>query len=184
MERFVVLLRGINVGGKNKIAMADLKHVLEEAGFMGVSTYIQSGNLLLSSPLGADEVGARIEALLPNKFKLDGPIVRVVAFDQQTYRHIIQQAPPEFGFDAGGYRCNVLFLMNYSASEAMEQVETREGVDEVWQGERVLYFRNSMANASKSRLSKIVQRPFYQYVTIRNWNTAIKLLALLEGTEK
>lgn len=180
MNNFVVLLRGINVGGKNKIPMADLKSALHEAGFTDVSTYIQSGNVLLRSPLSAEAVSAGIEALLPQKFHLDGPIARVVAYDHEAYRKIVQQAPLEFGPDTSGYRCNVLFLMNYSASEAMAQVETRAGVDEVWQGENVLYFRNSMANASKSRLSKIVQRPFYQYVTIRNWNTATKLLTLLE----
>ncbi len=46
----------------------------------------------------------------------------------------------------------------------------------------MLYSRNSLANASKSRLSKIVQQPFYQYLTIRNYNTTTKLLALLEDS--
>ena len=63
----------------------------------------------------------------------------------------------------------------------MQQIEVREDVDAVWQGERVLYFRNSIPNASKSRLSRITQRPIYRSITIRNWNTTTKLLALLEA---
>lgn len=70
--------------------------------------------------------------------------------------------------------------MNYSSIEAMEQIDPRQGVDDVWQGDKALYFRNSIANASKSRLSRITQQPMYQSITIRNWNTTTKLLKLLE----
>ncbi len=181
MKPYVILMRGINVGGKNKIPMAALKQCLEDAGFEGVTTYIQSGNVILRSPLGAEAIQIRIEALLPQHFTLDSATVKIVAYDSEAYKGIVTGAPAVFGDDSSGYRCNVLFLMNYEASEAMKQIETRGGVDEVWQGEKALYFRNSLANASKSRLSKIVGQPFYPFVTIRNWNTTRKLLELLEA---
>jgi uncharacterized protein (DUF1697 family) len=90
------------------------------------------------------------------------------------------QAPKEFGEDNSSYRYNVVFLMDSSPAEAMDQIDAREGVDEVWQGDNAIYFRNSVPNASKSHLSKITQKPIYQSITIRNWNTTLKLLKLLE----
>ena len=180
MNTYVILMRGINVGGKNKIPMAELKLYLEEQGFEGVVTYIQSGNVILRSNLDAEALSVVIEGLLPRKFKLDSSIIRVVALEYQIFKKIVMQAPKEFGKDNSSYRYNVIFLMGISPSEAMEQIDARQCVDEVWQGDKAIYYRNSIPNASKSHLSKITQQPIYQFITIRNWNTTTKLLKLLE----
>jgi uncharacterized protein (DUF1697 family) len=181
-DRYVILLRGINVGGKNKIPMAELRLRLEELGLEDVRTYIQSGNVTLRSDLDAASLGAKIEDMLPRRFALDTSIVRVVALDHRTFKEIVAQAPADFGTDDADYRYNVVFLSDATPAEAMQQIETREGVDAVWQGEHVIYFRNSRTDASKSRLIRIVQQPIYRSVTIRNWNTTTKLLELLELT--
>jgi uncharacterized protein (DUF1697 family) len=175
-------MRGINVGGKNKIPMAELKARLEELGLESVATYIQSGNVILRSDLDAAALSAKIEDMLPRRFTLDNPIIRVVAIKDETFRKIVLQAPVGFGADSASYRYNVLFFVDSSPAEATRQIEVREGVDAVWQGDHAVYFRNSVVDASKSRLSKIVQQPIYQSITIRNWNTTTKLLALLEET--
>ena len=180
MKSYVILMRGINVGGKNKILMAELKLRLEELGFEGVVTYIQSGNVVLQSDLDAAAVSAKIEDMLPKKFTLSSMIVRIAAIEYKTYKKIVMQAPKEFGKDSARYRYNVVFLMNVSPAKAMEQIDVREGVDDVWQGDKAVYFRNTIANASKSRLSRITQQPVYQSMTIRNWNTTTKLLKLVE----
>jgi uncharacterized protein (DUF1697 family) len=180
MNAYVILMRGINVGGKNKIPMAELRLCLEELGFESVSTYIQSGNVVLQSDLDAESVSAKIEDMLPKKFKLNSPIIRVAALGYGTFKNIVRQAPKGFGEDAANYRYNVIFLMDSSPAEAMAQIDAREGVDEVWQGDNAIYFRNSAPDASKSRLSKITQQPIYRSITIRNWNTTTKLLKLLE----
>jgi uncharacterized protein (DUF1697 family) len=181
MIDYVILMRGINVGGKNKIPMAELRLRLEELGFQGVETYIQSGNVVVRSDLDAEAVKASVEEMLPEQFDLDSSVVRVVAFAHETYRRIVSQAPEGFGEDSADYRYNVLFLMDYSPTNAMQEIDPREGVDAVWQGDFAIYFRNSRLNASKSRLSRITQQPMYQSVTIRNWNTTTKLLELLEA---
>lgn len=161
--------------------MVELKQYLEELGFKDVLTYIQSGNVILRSALSAAVIGAQIEDMLPKKFKLDSSIVKVVAIEHSAYKKIVANAPKNFGKDSAAFRYNVLFLMNFSADEAMQQITAREGVDEVWQGDHVLYFCNSIAEATKSHLSKITQRPVYKSVTIRNWNTTSKLLELLKA---
>ncbi len=181
MSTYAVLLRGINVGGKNKIPMAELQACLDEAGFADVATYIQSGNVLLASDLGADAVATQIERLLPERFTLDSSIVKVIALDHDAYRRVVADAPPGFGDDPATYRYNTVFLMGVGTGEALSQITTREGVDAVWPGERVLYFRNTIAEASRSHLSRVTQKPVYASLTIRNWNTTRKLLALLDA---
>jgi uncharacterized protein (DUF1697 family) len=67
----VVLLRGINVGGKNKVPMVILRKRVEELGFPNVSTFIASGNVILESNKPADEIKAQLEKSLPESFKFD-----------------------------------------------------------------------------------------------------------------
>ena len=185
MSTYAVLLRGINVGGKNPVPMAALKSCLEDGGFgdggfEDVATYIQSGNVILRSSLGAREVEGRIERLLPTRFTLHSAVVRTLAIEHAAYRRIVSDAPAGFGGDPATYRYNTVFLMGVGAGEALEQITAREGVDAVWPGDGVLYFRNTIAGASKSHLSRMTQKHVYASLTIRNWNTTTKLLALLD----
>ena len=64
MTAYLVLVRAINVGGRNIVSMADLKKCLEELGFADVSTCTASGNAILASDEPADEIKARIQAAL------------------------------------------------------------------------------------------------------------------------
>jgi uncharacterized protein (DUF1697 family) len=67
----------------------------------------------------------------------------------------------------------------------MKNVRVREGVDDAYAGKAVLYFSRLISRASQSYLTKIIALPMYQNMTIRNWNTTTKLLALMEsGNEK
>ena len=75
MFTYIVLLRGINVGGKNKVSMAELKVGLEELGFTNVKTYINSGNVILDSKLTNKTIAKKIETILPQKFKLDSEMI-------------------------------------------------------------------------------------------------------------
>lgn len=75
MTRWVVLLRGINVGVANKVPMARLRAALEAEGFEDVVTYIQSGNILLTSDASADEVAGRVRTLLAMDFAADVPVI-------------------------------------------------------------------------------------------------------------
>jgi uncharacterized protein (DUF1697 family) len=78
LHTYVLLLRGINVGGKNKISMADLRSYLEQSGYSDVTTYIASGNVLVRTDKAVERVQAEIEALLPLRFKLDSALIKVL----------------------------------------------------------------------------------------------------------
>lgn len=179
--KYVALLRGINVGGKNKIPMAELKFSLKEAGFRDVSTYIQSGNVILQSDLDGPATSRKIEALLSSKFRLDSSIIKVVCLTPDQLQAVIDKKPAGFGEQPDMYHCDVIFLLDIDAAEAFEVFDPREGVDQVWQGQGVIYSQRLSSQRTKSRLSKIMMSPLYKSMTIRNWNTVTKLHDLLQS---
>lgn len=180
MGRYVALLRGINVGGKNLIRMPELRACFEQDGYGDVVTYIQSGNVLFSSPGGsAGVIASRIEAMLSSRFGYEASLALRSA---RQMRAIVEGAPAGFGTDTEGYRSDVIFLMpTLSVAAAMRQIQTREGVDRVWAGRGVIYFDRVATRAAQSRLNKVASLPMYKRMTIRSWNTTTKLLGLLEA---
>ena len=180
MNTYVVLLRGINVGGKNKIPMSDLKKCLQGLGFSKVSTYIASGNVLLKSDQGAEDVKAQIEGALPERFELDNELIKVLVLTRDQFQAVIEDKPEGFGEQPETYHSDAIFLMGIDAAQAMSVFDPREGVDKVWPGEGVIYSQRLSAQRTKSRLNKIMGTPVYKSMTIRNWNTTTKLLKMLE----
>jgi uncharacterized protein (DUF1697 family) len=180
MNTYVVLLRGINVGGKNKIPMADLRQFLQEEGFEEAVTYIQSGNVLLQSDQQPKQIAERIEKMLPVKFKLDSSLIKALVLSHDDLRAIIDKAPKDFGTEPAKYYCDAIFLMDITSKDVLPIFSPREGVDRIWPGDGVIYSERLGAQRVKSRLSKIVGTPFYKSMTIRSWGTTKKLLELLD----
>jgi uncharacterized protein (DUF1697 family) len=176
---YVALLRGINVGGKNLIKMPALKACFEANGFGNVATYIQSGNVLFTSPsTPSADLTRRIEGMLAEAFDY---VPTVVVRNRKQMRAIVDGAPRGFGSEPATYRYDVIFLKEpLAAKVAMKSVPTKPGVDEAQAGPGVLYFSRLVARATQSRLSKIVSSPIYPSVTIRNWNTTTKLLRMMD----
>ena len=182
MNRYLVLLRGINVGGKNIIKMTDLNASFEEMGFLNVVTYIQSGNVLVQSEEKDKAVlTTRIEKGLSKRFNFEAKVVMIA---QKELAAIVKSAPEGFGQDDKMFRYDVIFLKEpLTPKEAMQSVKVREGVDTAHAGKQALYFSRLISRASQSYLTKIIGMPVYQFMTIRNWNTTTKLLALMEGQD-
>lgn len=182
-KTYVLLLRGINVGGKNKIGMAELKRRLEEDGFEDVVTHSLAGNVIVNSTLAADTLTAKVEKLLQQRFDLDSGLVMVVAIDEAAFGKIVADAPTEFGADDDKYRYYVLFLKGLTAKAAMKDVEVHEGIDMAWLGPGAIYFRLPSLKsglATRSWLNRITQKPLYQKVTMRNWKTTRKIADILD----
>lgn len=182
MEPYVVLLRGINVGGKNNVPMAGLKQCLEALGFSNVSSYIASGNIILSSGKAPDEIQPLIESALPECFQLDDELIKVLVLTRSQLQSVVDRKPEGFGEQPETYHSDAIFLMGIAAAEAMPAFSPREGVDQVWPGEGVIYSQRLSAQRTKSRLNKIMASPVYKCMTIRNWNTTTKLLEMLRAT--
>jgi uncharacterized protein (DUF1697 family) len=179
MGVYAILLRGINVGGKNKVPMAMLREHLESLGFSNVATYIASGNALLHSDLPAREIQARIESSLPKKFTLDDDLIKVLVLSRKQVQAVFDLKPKGFGEKPEKYHSDVIFLIGVKSGEAMQAFDPREGVDTVWPGDGVIYSQRVSALRTKSKLGKIAASPYYKSMTIRSWATTVKLLDLL-----
>jgi uncharacterized protein (DUF1697 family) len=179
VTRYVALLRGINVGGKNLIRMPDLRACFEAGGFEDVTTYIQSGNVLFRTVRSSSAALAdRIERMLTDRF---GYPASVVLRSQAQMRAVVEGAPEGYGDDPATYRYDVIFLKApLIAREALRRVPVRPDVDEVYAGRGVLYHSRLIARAAQSRLSRVVSMPIYQSMTIRNWNTTTRLLRMMD----
>src|SRR4051812_18961113 len=177
-SRYVALLRGINVGGRNKVPMADLRQAFEAAGYEAVGTYIQSGNVVFESTKPKASLEADIEAALERRF---GVPLAVVVRSHAQFRKVVNGAPEAFRQSPELYHADVVFLKGpLTASQAMGVIQLRDGVDQAWPGDGVVYFARLSERRTQSRLSRIMSTPEYQQMTIRNWATTTKLLALLD----
>jgi uncharacterized protein (DUF1697 family) len=180
-KTYVALLRGINVGGRNKVAMADLRDAFETHGFDAVRTYIQSGNVVFESAAPAKSLEDDVEQMLEKRFGV--PLV-VVVRSQRQFSAVIDKAPKDFGRHPDEYHSDVIFLKApLTAKQAMRTVQLRDEVDQAWPGTGVLYFARLSARRTQSRMSKIVGTPEYQQMTIRSWATVTKLQVLLDAPD-
>lgn len=181
MARYVALLRGINVGGKNAVPMLALKASFEDAGFASVTTYIQSGNVVFDAPSSSQaELTQRIEGVIRKAFAHYD--ASVVLRSRSQMRAVVQKAPKGFGTDPSTYRYDVIFLKApVAAGSVIRGFPAKEGVDRVWSGTGVLYTSRLISRATQSHISKISSLPIYKQMTIRNWNTTTKLLELLDA---
>jgi uncharacterized protein (DUF1697 family) len=182
--QYVALLRGINVGGGNIIKMADLKACFERCKLQNVATFIQSGNVVFeTSEDDPVKLTRLLEAALSRTF--NSYEARIVLCSHAKLRRIVAKAPKGFGAEAAKYRYDVIYLRPpLKAPDAIKSVSTKEGVDQAFAGPDVLYFCRLIARASESRLARIVGLPIYRDLTIRNWNTTNKLLALMDARSR
>jgi uncharacterized protein (DUF1697 family) len=95
---------------------------------------------------------------------------------------VISKAPDGFGGQPDTYYSDAVFLKApLTAQRVMDLVELRDGVDQAWPGTGVVYFARLSAERTRSKMSKLVSKPEYKQMTIRNWTTTVKLLALLDA---
>ncbi len=183
MTRYLVLLRGINVGGRNKVQMAALRELLQSRGYTKVSTYIASGNVILSSDRSASTIKRELEEALPTTFDLDSELITLLVLTRDELRAVVRDRPKDFGDKPDTYNSDTVFLMGIDATTAMKVFDPRPGVDSVWAGTGVIYSQRLTAQRTKSRLGKIMGTPAYKSMTIRSWATTMALLERMEAAE-
>lgn len=177
MVRYIALLRGINVGGKNIIKMADLKSAFERQGFRNVVTYINSGNILFESKLDETAAKAACEKLIAESFGLDIPVFVITSADLcETMRHA-----PDWWHDTPDSKHNAIFVIPpATAADIIAQIgQTKPDVERIGCYGNVIFWSAPVATFSRTRLTKIVQsKAAYNAITIRNINTSLKLAEL------
>ena len=176
--RYLALLRGINVGGKNIIRMSDLRRVFEGVGCTDVTTYIQSGNVLFESAIKSTALlSVSIEGALAAEFAGDFP---VVVLSRRQLERVTKNAPPGVGADLARYRYDVVFVKPpLRAALILPTVSLKAGVDEACERNGVLYLRKLIVRASQSYLPRLVRNAAYGSMTVRNWKTTTELCRLI-----
>ena len=178
MASYVALLRGLNVGGKNLIRMPDLAASFEDAGFRDVRTYIQSGNVLFTAEsTDGPELEDAVQRMLEARFHF--PIL-VVVRSRDELAATIAAAPANHG--SSTLRSDVFFLKHPLTAEAAyaQLPELRKGVDAVALGPGAIYFSRLAAQASKTRITRLMSMPVYRQMTVRNWRTTTRLFQMLD----
>lgn len=176
--KYVALLRGINVGGNNIIKMLVLKEAFEKEGFLKVTTFIQSGNVIFDSDeKNPQKLCLQIEKMLSKTFSYHG---RIVLRSLLQIQKVVKEAPSDWS-KRDDIRCYVAFVKEpVSAKIIAKDIKLREGIDFLKTGEGALYMTTLLESLTKSYFSKLVGQSFYQDITIRNFNTTRKILALME----
>ncbi len=178
MSVFVALLRGINLGGKNKIPMAELKSSFASLGFEDVVTYIQSGNVVFRSPGGdAQALAARIEQQVAEDLGVDAAVLIRTPAELGA----IAKSNPFLDREGDLSKLHVIFLSRKPAAKAVAELDPeRSPPDEFSVRGREIYLHlPNGAARSKLTIDYFVRRLGVE-ATARNWNTLIKLLALAE----
>jgi uncharacterized protein (DUF1697 family) len=177
MTVYIALLRGINVGGHNKIKMADLKVLLEQLGLQRVQTYIQSGNILFASEASAAELRDQIEQAIQRAY---GFTSTVILRTSAELKQLLADCPYQASTPEEGKRIQVTLLLEAADPRVSEVLSAgkNEG-DEFQVHGRDIYFlfRQPML---ESKLASNVQK-LGATVTSRNWNTMKKLEELAEA---
>lgn len=175
--KYVALLRGINVGGNNKLAMKNLKVIFEDLGFINVSTYINSGNVLFESPEANQQMLATtIEAAIHDATSLS---VKTLVKSAAEIAQVAKLLPAEWVNDVT-QRTEVMFFWDEAPQKDIPSlIKTREGVDCLLYANGVLIWNISRINYSKSALRDFISNPLYKLMTGRNCNTVRTIYARL-----
>jgi uncharacterized protein (DUF1697 family) len=180
--RYVALLRGINVGGKNKVPMAVLTEVFEGVGHTEVRTYINSGNVVFDAPrMRVADLAEELEAAIETKF---GFAVRVLVLRGSAVTKIADELPDDWVNDEHS-SCNVLYLLPERASpKALDAFNHNPAYEDARYCAGAILSRVDRSNLSRSALHKLIStdRDLYNHTTIRNCNTARKLAAMVAQT--
>ena len=175
---YIALLRGVNVGGNNRVVMADLRLCFEAAGFSEVRTYINSGNVIFESPLADKKKLVRLcEASIKKQFGFRVICSVITATELRT---ALEQAPAWWG-KAPDHSHNAIFAITPSTAQQVSQAigPIKPEYERVKVVEPIIFWSAARTTVGRTRYSKVMGTAAYQQITIRNANTTKKLLELV-----
>lgn len=173
---FIVLFRGINVGGKKVAKMETLRAALAEAGFGSVATYIQSGNVVLTSDMKAADVATAVEKLFADTF---GFASRPTVRSADAWKEMIARNP--FSEGAGDHKkLHAVLLDGAPAPDATERLQEKATATERFAiADGVLYLFTPDGFGT-SKLAEALDRTLRVPLTARNWRTVTILMEMAD----
>lgn len=177
-EPHIALLRGINVGGRNKVPMAELRDLLTRRGFMDVRTYIQSGNVILRSDGREDEIVERVHTAILERFDLEVPVIVRTTRDFET---VAASHPLSAVVDDPRFLM-VAFLDREPGEPVQSRLDASEFAPDRFEGTGREIYLAYPNGSGRSKLSHtLLERRLGVTVTARNWKTVRALADMLGG---
>ncbi len=179
MKRYIALLRGINVSGKNKIAMSELKEGFAELGLEEVSTHLNSGNVIFSS--AADDVNIlseKIESMIKDRFGLEIPVFLIL---QEELNEILQNAPDWWGDENKEIYDNLIFMIPpLSYEEFYNEIGSPKAeYEKVYPYKNAIFWSFSRKDYQKTNWwSKTASSKVSDKITIRTAGTVRKIVGM------
>lgn len=175
---YVALLRGINVGGKNKIEMKQLKETFLRIGLESVVTYINSGNVVFVDHQSKDVLEKELRREIYRDYDLDIP---VLIRSLNDFESLMETLPKDWKND-DTMKCDVLFLESgLDEAAVMEKLTVKPGIDTALQATGAIIWSVERKNVTRSSLTKIVGTVLYKKMTVRNVNTVRKLYEMMKS---
>jgi uncharacterized protein (DUF1697 family) len=181
VTRQALLLRGVNLGSRNRVPMAELRTALEDAGFEDVKTYLQSGNVVLSSKTKPEQTARKIKRLIHERFGLE--IAVVGRTGAQLARVVARNPLGDVATDSKRYQVSFLDGPLPAASKRKLEQAAVEAERFVVHGREIYAWHP--AGVARSKLwAALAGQGLGVTATARNWTTVTKLLELVEAADR
>lgn len=179
MKRYIALLRGINISGKNKIPMSELKKGFTELDFPEVATYLNSGNVIFLSAVDDKNVlSDKIKTMIKDRFDLDIPVYVVL---QEELKELLNHAPDWWGDDNKEIYDNLIFIMPpLSYEEFYDEIgNPKKEYEKVHPYKNIVFWSFSRKDYQKTNWwSKTASSKVSDKITIRTANTVRKIVSI------
>jgi uncharacterized protein (DUF1697 family) len=174
--RYVALLRGINVGGNKGVDMKRLKTLFESLGYLNVSTYLNSGNVIFESEEKKETILKTIKTSMENEFGFEVP---TIVKTEEEMRAIASAIPEEWQND-GTHKTDVAYLFPEIDNEkTLDLLPIKREYIDIRYVKGAIFWNVSRKDYNKSHINKIIGKEIYRLMTVRNVNTARRLAGLV-----
>lgn len=179
MQTFIAFLRGINVGGRNKIPMSELRQSFESIGFNNVRTYIQSGNVVFESELSATDIITKsIEKTIQDTF---GLIIPVLVITNERLEGIISDSPYGSEEQISSNRTYFVLLFDQPKEDLLIDFKVLIYPNEQFQVSKMCVYLLCLNGYGKAKLNNnLVESKLKVVATTRNYRTMHKILGLVD----
>ncbi|MEG2235160.1 MAG: DUF1697 domain-containing protein [Clostridia bacterium] len=179
MMQYIALLRGINISGKNKISISELKFELEKNKYQNVSTYLNTGNVIFESDIDDKEtIMQDIYNIIKNKFNLEIPLFIMTSLELED---ILNNNPNWWGTDNKKIYDNIIFIIPPTRYEDVYNTigEPKEDIEQIKEYNNYIFWSYDLKNYRKSNWwSKTASTNINNKITIRTANTMRKVLEI------
>lgn len=179
MIKYIVLLRGVNISGKNKISMAELKSELKQLKYENIITYLNSGNAIFETSIEDKKlIKENIEKMIKEKFGFDIPIFIMIKSELED---LLNNQPEWWGLDNKEIYNNIIFIIPPTKYEEVYYTlgKPKEGLEKVQEYKNNIFWSYNLKYYRKTNWwSKTASTNIANTITIRTANTMKKVLEL------